>query len=199
MVSHDIPEALFVSDRVAWIDAGRIKFVGPPTDLEVATDPDLLEFVHHRNALLSELAGQQGRSALFADWPELRQTFNQVAVVTCATTRYRPGSELGLRRFASYKAAVACIAALKRQRSDIYFFDERHFGFAVCGEDSDRVISEIDECLKPANHPATDAGSTRYQWSARTYQLAGVRSPAALWSLKDVLATSSPGSAPVSQ
>src|SRR5688572_30598667 len=71
IVSQDIPEALFVSDRVAWMDRGRIRFMGAPTELELVRDPALLEFVHHRNELLSDLASQQGRTALFADWPEL--------------------------------------------------------------------------------------------------------------------------------
>lgn len=186
MVSHDIPEALFVSDRVAWIDEGRIKFVGPPADLEAATDPDLLEFVHHRNELLSELAGQQGRSALFSDWQAMRQKYDHIVVATCATKRYRPGSELGLRRFASYKAAAASIASLQRERSDIYLLDERHFGFAVRGEDSTRMIEEITACFGPANEAAAGTGSTRYQWSARIYPVADIRNPASLWSLKDV-------------
>lgn len=98
MVCHDIPEALFVSDRVAWIDGGRIRFVGAPIDLEVATDSDLLEFVHHRNALLSDVAGQRGRSALFAEWPALRRSVDQFVVVTCTTAPPIPDHIEGLNR-----------------------------------------------------------------------------------------------------
>lgn len=186
MVSHDIPEALFVSDRVAWMDRGRVRFAGAPVDLELVRDPDLLEFVHHRNGLLSDLAGQQSRSALFADWSELRQRFGQFVVATCATERRRPGSELGLRRFVSYQAAVAAVAALSRVRSDIYFLDERHFGLAVGANTAGVTIAEIDACLRKVNTESASISSTSYQWSARSYRLANLSSPSALWGLEDL-------------
>jgi phospholipid/cholesterol/gamma-HCH transport system ATP-binding protein len=185
MVSHDIPEALFISDRVAWMDRGKMRFVGAPTDLEIARDPALLEFVHHRNELLSDLAGQQGRTTLFADWNELRRTYDQFVVVSCATERRRPGSELGLRRFASYQEAVGGMAQLLRTHSQIYFLDERHFGFALGPGAADTVTDEIEQCLKGVNEQATGTQATRYRWSARTYRMADVPNPSALWMLED--------------
>jgi phospholipid/cholesterol/gamma-HCH transport system ATP-binding protein len=185
MVSHDIPEALFVSDRVAWMDRGSIRFTGPPTELELVRDPGLLEFVHHRNELLSDLASQQGRTSLFADWAELRRSYDQFVVVSCATERRRPGSELGLRRFASYQAAVAGISNLQRKHSQIYFLDERHFGFGVGPGDAESLIDEIELCLKPANEQATSFHVTRYIWSARAYRLDIVQNPSVLWTLED--------------
>jgi len=188
MVSHDIPEALFVSDRVAWIDRGRVRFVGAPIDLETASDPDLLEFVHHRNALLSEIAGQRDRNALFADWSELRRSFDHFALVTCATDHRRPGSELGLRRFASFRAAVNAVASLQRSRSKIYFLDERHFGFAV----GNGVAGEIAACLQPVNETDPAEATTRYQWTSKSFPLAGVPNPAALWSVDEPHGTPAP-------
>jgi ABC-type proline/glycine betaine transport system ATPase subunit len=185
MVSHDIPEALFVSDRVAWMDRGQMRFVGAPTDLELVRDPVLLEFVHHRNELLSELGGQQGRSALFADWSELRRSYDHFVVASCATERRRPGSELGLRRFASYQTAVAAVAALKQKHSQIYFLDERHFGFGIGSEDTEALTAEIDQALQDVNEHSTSRHVTRYRWSARSYRLAAVANPAALWTLED--------------
>jgi phospholipid/cholesterol/gamma-HCH transport system ATP-binding protein len=187
MVSHDIPEALFVSDRVAWMDRGQMRFVGVPTDLEIARDPELLEFVHHRNELLSDIAGQQGRVALFANWAELRRTYDHFVVVSCATERRRPGSELGLRRFASYQAAVAAVSALPHVHSQIYFLDERHFGFGVGGTDTDTDVltSEIDRGLESVNEQTSGQHVTRYRWSARSYRTASVANPANLWTLED--------------
>ncbi len=192
MVSHDIPEALFVSDRVAWMDRGQMRFVGPPTDLEIARDPALLEFVHHRNELLSELARQHGRSTLFADWPEVRRTYDQFIVVSCATERRRPGSELGLRRFASYQAAVACMKDLHRPHGEIYFLDERHFGFGVGPGETDTVTEEVDAALKAVNEKSTTSQTTRYRWSANAYRLAMVPNPATLWILEDEAEMTSP-------
>jgi phospholipid/cholesterol/gamma-HCH transport system ATP-binding protein len=185
MVSHDIPEALFVSDRVAWMDRGQMRFIGAPTDLELARDPALLEFVHHRNELLSELGGQAGRTALFADWAELRRTYDHFVVTSCATDRRRPGSELGLRRFASYQTAVAAVTALRQKHSNIYFLDERHFGFGIGGEDAAALLVEIDQALQAVNEQTTSKHITRYRWSARSYRLSSVANPAALWTLED--------------
>lgn len=192
MVCHDIPEALFVSDRVAWIDRGQVRFVGLPTDLEVATDPDLLEFVHHRNTLLSDVAGQQGRSTLFAQWQELRVKFSQFVVATCTTQRPRPGAELGLRRFASYQAAVAGVSSLRRPRSEIYFLDERHFGFAASADSERDLADELTACLGPANEAASANAAARYTWSARCHPLATLPDPSALWGVVEFPNTIAP-------
>lgn len=34
LVSHDIPEVFSISDRVAWLDGGKIRFEGPPSDIK---------------------------------------------------------------------------------------------------------------------------------------------------------------------
>ncbi len=185
MVSHDIPEALFVSDRVAWMDRGQMRFVGAPMDLELVRDPALLEFVHHRNELLSDLGGQQGRTSLFADWDELRRTYDHFVVTSCATERRRPGSELGLRRFASYQNAVSAMSALRQKHSQIYFLDERHFGFGVMADDTDALTAEIDQALEVANEQEASRHITRYRWTARSYRLSAIANPTALWTLED--------------
>jgi phospholipid/cholesterol/gamma-HCH transport system ATP-binding protein len=192
MVSHDIPEALFVSDRVAWMDRGQIRFCGAPTDLELARDPNLLEFIHHRNELLSDLAGQQGRTALFTHWPELRRSYDHFVVASCETERRRPGSDLGLRRFASYQAAVAAITALPQKHSQIYFLDERHFGFGLGGSDVAALTADVDAALQAVNAQTAQAHVTRYRWSSRTYLLADVPNPASLWILEDQAAVAAP-------
>ncbi|HRE81157.1 MAG TPA: ATP-binding cassette domain-containing protein [Opitutaceae bacterium] len=186
MVSHDIPEALFVSDRVAWVDKGVVRFVGSPTDLELTRDPELVEFVHHRNGLLSDLAGQQGRSALFSDWPELRKKFDEFIVATCATERRRPGSDLGLKRFVSYREAVSSVKDLAREGSSIYFLDERHFGFAVKSKPDQPPLAQVLRSLKELNDAQPLTVMTSYQWSARSYRLAALPSPSALWTLEDL-------------
>jgi phospholipid/cholesterol/gamma-HCH transport system ATP-binding protein len=185
IVSHDIPEVLFISDQVDWMDAGKIRFVGHPTDLEQVRDPSLLDFVHHRNELLSELAGQKGRTALFADWPDLRRSYDYFVVASCTTERRRPGSELGLRRFVSYREAVAAVAAISRQHSEVYFLDERHFGFAIGGASQDAVQAEAEGILQSVSDGSNLRNITRYHWGARAYKLPDVTSPSALWILEE--------------
>lgn len=34
LVSHDIPEVFEISDKVAWLDAGKIRFFGDPSELQ---------------------------------------------------------------------------------------------------------------------------------------------------------------------
>jgi energy-coupling factor transporter ATP-binding protein EcfA2 len=185
IVSHDIPEVLFISDQVDWMDGGKIRFVGHPTDLEQVRDPALLDFVHHRNELLSELAGQKGRTALFADWPELRRSYDYFVVASCTTERRRPGSELGLRRFVSYREAVAAVTSISRQHSEVYFLDERHFGFAIGGASPEAVRAEAEAILQEVSDGSNFRNITRYHWGAHAYRLPDVPSPANLWILEE--------------
>lgn len=46
MVSHDVPEVFEISDRVAWLDAGKIKFFGTPDDLSGTPPAELLPFLN---------------------------------------------------------------------------------------------------------------------------------------------------------
>ena len=39
IVSHEIPDVFFISQRVAMIDAGQIRFEGTPQEIQRATDP----------------------------------------------------------------------------------------------------------------------------------------------------------------
>lgn len=51
MVSHDVPEVFEISDRIAWLDEGKIKFWGTPQDLDTNPPADLEPFL---NPQLSE-------------------------------------------------------------------------------------------------------------------------------------------------
>src|SRR5690606_16946857 len=45
MVSHDVTEAFAITDQVAWLDAGKIKFWGPPAALMADPPEDLKPFL----------------------------------------------------------------------------------------------------------------------------------------------------------
>ncbi|HKK19229.1 MAG TPA: ATP-binding cassette domain-containing protein [Opitutales bacterium] len=49
MVSHDIPEVFEISDRVAWLDDGVIKFFGPPEELDDEAESALAGFLNKAN------------------------------------------------------------------------------------------------------------------------------------------------------
>ncbi len=45
MVSHDVPEVFGITDQVAWLDAGRIAYWGPPQPLMESPPPELEGFL----------------------------------------------------------------------------------------------------------------------------------------------------------
>lgn len=49
LVSHDIPEVFEISDRVAWLDEGIIKFFGSPQDLNAEAESALAGFLNKAN------------------------------------------------------------------------------------------------------------------------------------------------------
>lgn len=49
LVSHDIPEVFEISDRVAWLDEGRIKFFGKPEELNTDAQSALSGFLSKAN------------------------------------------------------------------------------------------------------------------------------------------------------
>ena len=49
LVSHDIPEVFEISDRVAWLDEGHIKFFGKPEDLNTDAQSALSGFLSKAN------------------------------------------------------------------------------------------------------------------------------------------------------
>lgn len=46
MVSHDVPEVFEISDRVAWLDGGKIAFWGSPKELAANTPEPLVPFLN---------------------------------------------------------------------------------------------------------------------------------------------------------
>ncbi|HMB31750.1 MAG TPA: ATP-binding cassette domain-containing protein [Desulfohalobiaceae bacterium] len=61
IVSHDIPDVFFVSNRVAIIDQGRILFQGVPMDLEQSEDQNVHDFIHSQEIMKNEIIGLRTR------------------------------------------------------------------------------------------------------------------------------------------
>lgn len=49
LVSHDVPEVFEISDRVAWLDEGLIKFFGTPDELSSQGESELAGFLDKAN------------------------------------------------------------------------------------------------------------------------------------------------------
>ena len=62
IVSHEIPDVFFISQRVAMIDAGRIRFEGTPQEIQRATDPVVRNFIKALESPHDELTGVASQS-----------------------------------------------------------------------------------------------------------------------------------------
>lgn len=45
MVSHEIPDVFYISQRIAMLDRGRILFQGSPEEIQSCTDPSVRQFI----------------------------------------------------------------------------------------------------------------------------------------------------------
>lgn len=57
IVSHDIPDAFYVSDFVAILEEGKIIFSGSPLELEQQTDPLIHKLLKSHDLLIDQLSG----------------------------------------------------------------------------------------------------------------------------------------------
>jgi phospholipid/cholesterol/gamma-HCH transport system ATP-binding protein len=57
VVSHEIPDIFFISQRVAMIDEGRIRFEGTPDEIQQASDPEVRNFIEGLESPRDELTG----------------------------------------------------------------------------------------------------------------------------------------------
>jgi len=55
VVSHEIPDVFFISQKVAMLDEGRILFEGSPEEIEQSEHPVVREFIKGLESLLDEL------------------------------------------------------------------------------------------------------------------------------------------------
>ena len=56
MVSHDVPEVFGITDQVAWLDGGKIKFWGTPEDLNQSPPSELESFLNPKLSSQSSAA-----------------------------------------------------------------------------------------------------------------------------------------------
>ena len=56
IVTHDIQQALEISDRVALLEHGKLRFVGPPDEFRASEDPVVRAFADRRAAAEAALA-----------------------------------------------------------------------------------------------------------------------------------------------
>jgi phospholipid/cholesterol/gamma-HCH transport system ATP-binding protein len=62
IVSHEIPDIFFISQRVAMIDSGRIVFEGTPEEIQKAADPVVQNFIKGLESPHDDLTGVASQS-----------------------------------------------------------------------------------------------------------------------------------------
>jgi phospholipid/cholesterol/gamma-HCH transport system ATP-binding protein len=62
IVSHEIPDVFFISQRVAMLDEGQIRFEGTPEELQQTADPVVRSFIRGLESPHDELTGVASRS-----------------------------------------------------------------------------------------------------------------------------------------
>jgi phospholipid/cholesterol/gamma-HCH transport system ATP-binding protein len=62
VVSHEIPDIFFISQWVAMIDEGRIRFEGTPEEIQQASDPGVRNFIQGLESPRDELTGASSQS-----------------------------------------------------------------------------------------------------------------------------------------
>ena len=59
VVTHDVQEALVVSSRILWLDAGHVRFEGPAAVFGESSDPDICSFRDNIGALREAVRSSQ--------------------------------------------------------------------------------------------------------------------------------------------
>ncbi len=76
LVSHDVPDVFYISNRIAVIEEGEILFQGRPQDLEQTRHPVIHDFINSTEGLQNEIIGLETRRGLEGVFQE-RQSSSQ--------------------------------------------------------------------------------------------------------------------------
>jgi phospholipid/cholesterol/gamma-HCH transport system ATP-binding protein len=73
LVSHDVPDVFYISNRIVVLDEGRILYQGAPQDLEQKSHPVLQEYVNSQEILRNEIYGLKSAKWLERAYASLLQ------------------------------------------------------------------------------------------------------------------------------
>ncbi len=81
LVSHDVPDVLYIANRVVLIDDGRVLFEGEPEDFEHFEHPVAEEFLHSQNKLKDEVIGLYTRKEIEAWYRKNKEELKDYTLV----------------------------------------------------------------------------------------------------------------------
>lgn len=85
IVSHEIPDVFFISQRVGMLNEGRIRFEGTPEELQQVSDPVVRSFIRGLESPHDELTGvasqSQGQKRLAQEMSQLQRHHRPFSIV----------------------------------------------------------------------------------------------------------------------
>ncbi len=75
IISHEIPDVLYISHKILMLDNGKILVDNPPDELEKITNPIVTEFIQGVETLKDDMTGLQNKKAIANKFEE---TVNQM-------------------------------------------------------------------------------------------------------------------------
>lgn len=85
IVSHEIPDVFYISQRVAMLDEGRIIFQGPPSRLSATDNPVIKQFVQgfetRHDALTGMVPQPQGERRYLEEMARMRRHQNRFSII----------------------------------------------------------------------------------------------------------------------
>ncbi|WP_081859184.1 ATP-binding cassette domain-containing protein [Desulfohalovibrio reitneri] len=150
MVSHDVPDVFYVSNRIAILDQGRILFEGSPLELERSGNEVAAEFMGSLESLENELLGME-------DKPRLADRFKEKADewgLDCSLLYARVEGMAELRRtageLAAHRLLDRILDAVRRRAGDRFLAGRWGADELVCllpGDTADGVIEAMPDEL----------------------------------------------------
>ncbi|MEF8823558.1 MAG: ATP-binding cassette domain-containing protein [Desulfohalobiaceae bacterium] len=153
LVSHDVPDVFYISNRIAVLEQGRVIFQGPPQDLEQRDHPVLQEYVGSQEILRNEIYGLQSAKSLERTFSKLREDPEKrdaVLVVISLPEYHIIKEEMGHLMVEMMLGAIANIFYRVSQCGDTCKVARYREDRIVCLCDPDGGTRDPDEVLRGA-------------------------------------------------
>lgn len=149
MVSHDVPDVFYISNRIAILDKGRILFQGSPVELERSGNEVAAEFLASLENLENDLVGLLGPHALSAALAEQGADDRQAALLTLADVA---ALRAGMGDLATHRVLDTLAGLARDKAGDGALLGRTGPGEILCvlprGGDAARFLDEIGEDLR---------------------------------------------------
>ncbi len=153
MVSHDVPDVFYISNRIAVLEEGRIIYQGAPQDLEQMEHPVLQEYVNSQEILRNEIYGMNSARWLERAYAELQKDSESrggVVLVLALPEYYEMKERAGHLLAEIIFGAMARAFHRVSRRGEAYGVARYHEDRLVClcepaedGEDPDTVLQGV--------------------------------------------------------